>query len=86
MRHCFGWDAVNGLNQSKVTQSLCEKWNTGQANFYPNHDPKHIVVITLEPTTQSQPSLTIYYTNNGRLEGLRCCEIPESVQKHYILV
>eukprot|EP00956_Cyclotella_meneghiniana_P004291 scaffold5286_cov38-Cyclotella_meneghiniana.AAC.1 len=42
--------------------------------FYPNHDPKHIVVITLEPTAKSQPSPTISYTNNKRLEGLRCCE------------
>ena len=27
---------------------------------------------------QSQPYLTIQHTNGERLEGLRCCELPES--------
>ena len=86
MRHWKGWDSVNCLERSKVTQSWCEKWNTVQANFYPNHDPKHVVVIILETTTQSQSPPTIHYTNNDRYEGLRCCEMAESIQKHSILV
>ena len=63
MRHWNGWDAVNGLNQSKVTPSWCEKWNTAKVNFNPNHNPKHIVMTDLEPTTQSQPCKTIYILN-----------------------
>ena len=81
-----GWEALNGLNQSKAAQSWCEKWNTAQANFNPNHDPKHVVVTVLQPTTQSQPSPTIHYTNIDRLEGLRCCYIPELIQKYPILI
>ena len=85
-RHWSGWDALNGLNQSKATQSWCEKWNTAQANFNPIHDPKHVVVTVLQPTTQSQPSPTIHYTNNDRLEGFRCCEIPKSIQTSYSIL
>ena len=85
-RHWSGWDALNGLNQSKATQSWCEKWDTAQANFNPNHDPKHVVVTVLQPTTQPQPSPTIHYTNNDRLEGLRCLEISKSMKRYSILV
>ena len=31
---------------------------------------------------KSQPCLTIHYTHNETLKGLRCCELPESVQTH----
>ena len=85
MRHWNGWDAVIGLNQSKVTPSWCEKWNTAKVNFNPNHNPKHIVMTDLEPTTQSQPCKTIHYTNNEILEWLGCCEWLESVQSESIL-
>ena len=81
MRHWNGWHAVNGLNQSKVTQSWCERLNTGQAKFNPNHiSLKHFVARVLEPTNQSQPSQTIHYTNNDRQEGMIWCEWPESIQ------
>ena len=80
MRHWNGWDAVNGLNQSKVTQYWCERLNTGQAKFNPNHSLKPIVVRVLEPTNKSQPSQTIHYTNNDRQEGMIWCEWPESIQ------
>ena len=35
---------------------------------------------------QPQPCLTIQHTNGERLEGLRCCELPESVRTHSIWV
>ena len=86
-------DTLEGLGCCELHESVSStdtiwvrKGSMGQANFYPNQEPKHVVVITLEPTTQSQPSPTISYTSNERLEGLRCCEIPELVQKHSIFV
>ena len=86
MRHWKGWDAMNPLNQSKGTQSWCERWNSGQAIFNPNHDLKHVVVTILEPICQSQPSPTIHYTYEERLEGLRWCEMAESVCTRSMLV
>ena len=35
---------------------------------------------------KSQPCPTIHYTYNEILEGLRCCELPESVSTHSIWV
>ena len=35
---------------------------------------------------QSQPCLTIQHTNGERLEGLKCCELPESVSTRSIRV
>ena len=82
MIHWNGWGAVNSLNQSKITQSWCEKWNTAQANFDPYNYPKHVVVTVSEPTTQPKHFPTIHYTNNDRLEGLRpCCEISDLIKK-----
>ena len=72
---------MNCPNQSKLTQSWCQKWNTGQAYFNPTRDLKHVVVIIFEPRYQSHPSPTIHYTCNEMLEGSSCCEILESIQK-----
>ena len=48
---------------------------------------KHIVVSIVVPIYQYQPSPTIHYTYNEKLmEGLRCCEIFESIQTYTILV
>ena len=44
------------------------------------------VVMVVGDEFQSQPCLTIQYTNGERLEGLRCCELPESVSTHSIWV
>ena len=86
VREWKGWDAVNCPNQSKLTQSWCEKWNTGKTTLTPPVTEKHIVVAIIEPTHQSQPSSTIHYTYSETLEGLRCCEIMESIQTYSILV
>ena len=43
------------------------------------------VVMVVEYEFKSQPFTTIHYTYNETLEGLRCCELPESVQTHAIL-
>ena len=34
-RELKGWDAVNRPNQSKLTQSCCEKWNAGKPTLTP---------------------------------------------------
>ena len=44
------------------------------------------VVMVVDDEFKSQPCKTIHYTYNETLEGLRCCELPESVQTHSILV
>ena len=35
MKDWKGWDAVNGLNQSENTQSVCEEWDWAKPNLYP---------------------------------------------------
>ena len=40
MRDWNGEAGVNGLNQSKDTQSGCEKGGMDQAKFVPTHDSK----------------------------------------------
>ena len=42
--------------------------------------------MVVEGEFQSQPFLTIYYTNGEKLEGLGCCELSESVSTHSIWV
>ena len=43
-------------------------------------------VMVVDDEFKSQPCKTIHYTYNETLEGLRCCELPELVQTHSILV
>ena len=86
MRHWKGWDAVNCPNLSKLTQSWCDKWTRAKPTMTPPMTEKHIVVTILEPIYQSQPSPTIHYTYNEKLEGLRCCDILESIRNHTISV
>ena len=62
IRYWKGWDAVNCPNQSKLTQSWCQKWKTGKPTLTPPVTEKHVMVTTLEPTHQSQPSPSIHYT------------------------
>ena len=86
VRHWKGWADVNGPNQSKLTQSWCEKQTRAKPTLTPPVTEKHFVVTILEPIYQSQHSLTIHYTYNETLEGLRCCELLESIQTYSILV
>ena len=44
------------------------------------------MVTISAPIYQSQPCLTIHHTNEERLEGLRCCEMSESVCTRSMLV
>ena len=44
------------------------------------------VALVIHDELKPQPCITIHYTNGGEMEGLRCCELPESVQNHSILV
>ena len=44
------------------------------------------MVIISAPIYQSQQCLTIHHTYEERLEGLRCCEMAESVSTRTILV
>ena len=86
MRHWKGWADVNGPNQSKLTQSWCESQTRAKPTLTPPVTEKHVVVTIMEPIYQSQHSLTIHYTYNETLEGLRCCELLESIQTYSILV
>ena len=42
--------------------------------------------MVVEDEFHSKPCLTIQYTNGERLEGLGCCELPESVRTHSLWV
>ena len=44
------------------------------------------VVIVVEDEFKSQPFQSLYYTYNETLEGLRCCKLPEEVQRYSIWV
>ena len=43
-------------------------------------------MTVVEDEFQSPPSPNIHYTYNGILEGLGCCELPESVSTHTIWI
>ena len=85
-REWKGWGAVNCPNQSKLTQSWCQKFKTGKPTLTPSVTENHVVVTIIEYICESQSSPTIHYTYNEKLEGLRCCEIFESIQTYTILV
>ena len=81
MRSLKGWDAVIFFNQSKSTQSCCEDMQgTGAENGHHPLLKSWGVVMIIHDELKSQPCKTIHYTYNEMLEGLRCCEIYESVQ------
>ena len=44
------------------------------------------VVMVIHDELKSEPCLTIHYTYNEILEGLRCCELSESLQTFCILI
>eukprot|EP00956_Cyclotella_meneghiniana_P006117 scaffold7974_cov113-Cyclotella_meneghiniana.AAC.2 len=57
-------------------------WEVGTPASHNFHHPRlkcQGVVMVVEDEFQSQLCTTIYYTNGQRLEGLRCCELLESV-------
>ena len=55
-------------------------------SLYPLRLKSRGVVSVVEDEFQSPPSPTIHYTCNDTLEGLRYCELPESVSTHTIWV
>ena len=63
-------------------------WNVGCWSQHRHHPQlkSQGVVLVVDDEFKSQPCKTIHYTYNETLEGLRCCELPESVQTHSILV
>ena len=86
MRHWKGWDAVNCLNQSKLTQSWRKKWISAKPTLTHPAAQKHIEMTILEHIYQSHSSSNIHHTYDEILEGLRCYEILESIQTYPILV
>ena len=56
-----------------VTQSQCEKWTWAKPILTSPMPLIHVVVTIIEHTYQSQPFLTIHYTYDDTLDGLRCC-------------
>ena len=59
---------MNCLNQSKLTESWCQKWTRAKPTLAPTMTEKHVVVTILEPTHLSQPPPTIHYTYNEKLD------------------
>ena len=55
-------------------------------NLYPLRAGKWLWWPFQGPIYQSQPCLTIHYTNEERLERLRCCEMAESACTHSMMV
>ena len=68
------------------THNLGVKCRVLESNLSPPITQSRGVVMVVENEFQSQPSPTIHYTYNKILEGLRSCELPQSVQTHSILV
>ena len=63
--------------------------NVGYWSRNRHHHPRlksQDVVVVAHDEFQSQPCKTIDYTYGERMERLRCCELPKSVQTHTILV
>ena len=62
-------------------------WNVGYWSWSCHHPwlKSRGVVMVVQDELKSQPCKTIHYTYNEILEGLRCCELPESVQTHSTL-
>ena len=72
---------------AKLTQSWYQKWTRAiKPTLTPSMTEKHTAVTISEHIYQSQCSQTIHYTYDETLEGLRCCEILESIQTYSILV
>eukprot|EP00956_Cyclotella_meneghiniana_P024656 scaffold49792_cov63-Cyclotella_meneghiniana.AAC.1 len=74
MKEGRGWDAVKCPNQSKLTQSWCQKWTRVIPTLTPPVTGKQVAVTIIEIIYQYQASPTIHYTFDETLEGLRCCE------------
>ena len=55
---------------------------------YMTQKPRCGVVMVVDDEFKSQPCtcITIYYTYNETLKGLRCYELPKLLQTHSILV
>ena len=85
-------ERLDGSSWYEMAESVCTRsnlvWNvrTQSPNFHHPRLKKQGVVMVVEGEFQSQPFPTIYYTNGQRLEGLRCCELPESVRTYSIWV
>ena len=63
-------------------------WNVGAwyRNFHHLQLKSRSVVTVVEDEFQSQPCKTIHYTYNDTLEGLRWCDLPDSVHRYSIWV
>ena len=63
--------------------------NVGHWSQNRHHHPRlksQGVALVVDDEFKSQPCKTIHYTYGERMEGLRCCDLPKSVQTHSILV
>ena len=63
-------------------------WNVGywSRNRYHPQLKSQGVTLVVDDEFKSQPCKTIHYDYGERMEELRCCELPKSVQTHSILV
>ena len=90
--HHTNEERLEGLRCCEMTESVCTRsmlvWNVGamHQNFHHQWLKSRGVMTVVEDEFQSPPSPTIHYTYNDILEWLGCCELPESVHSHSILV
>ena len=86
MRHWKGQAAVKFMKQFKHTPSWCKQQYRSGTKIVPTLTLNQVVVIVVHNEFQSQPCLIICYINDETLKGSSCCQLPESIQTHWILV
>ena len=84
-------EMLEGLRCCEILESIRKHtilvWKVGYWSriCHPPITQSGCMVIVIHDDLRSEPCLTIHYTYNEILEGLRCCELPQSVQTHWIL-
>ena len=85
-------ETLGGLRCCEILESIQTYsilvWNVGYLSRNHHHPwlKNRGVALVVDDEFKSQPCKTIHYTHSERMEGLRCCELPKSVQTHSILV
>ena len=86
MRDWEGQADMKWLNQSVHAQTYGVKRGDLSQKFHHPRLKSWGVVMVVGYEFQPQPCLTIQHTNGERLEGLKCCDLTESVQTNSIWV
>ena len=85
-------ETLGGLICCEILESIQKHsilvWNVGYWSWNRYHPQlkSQGVALVVDDEFKSQPCKTIHYTYGERMEELRCCELPKSVQTHSTLV